>query len=194
MLPVVDPSTTIQPAAGPPVFERVAVIGLGAIGGSIALAARAAWPTGLVIGVDTNEQLEHAARRHMIDVGASDLNIISGATLIVLARSPAENLAPLAALGDYVGQRAVVTEVGGAAPALVEAARALPGHLSFIAGHPRVEVPDTSMAAARADLLAGCVWEFFSPAHEPATGQGADDALAALFRFAKALGAHPRLG
>ncbi len=47
-LPVVEPDE-----AGPrPVFERIGIIGLGLIGGSIALAARRAWPRARVIGVD----------------------------------------------------------------------------------------------------------------------------------------------
>ena len=48
----------------PPVFERIAIVGLGLVGGSIALAARQAWPASLVIGVDRNDVLERAMIRH----------------------------------------------------------------------------------------------------------------------------------
>ena len=43
----------IQPGAmdgAPPLFDKIAIVGLGLIGGSIALAARQVWPKGLVIG------------------------------------------------------------------------------------------------------------------------------------------------
>ena len=62
------PMAADPPAGGPPVFERVAIVGLGLIGGSLALAARKAWPAGLVIGVDRNEVLEKAMVRHAVDV------------------------------------------------------------------------------------------------------------------------------
>ena len=51
----------IQPGASngsPPIFEKVAIVGLGLIGGSIALAVRQHWPSSLVIGVDRKEVLE----------------------------------------------------------------------------------------------------------------------------------------
>ena len=50
-----------------PVFPTIAIVGLGLIGGSIALAARRIWPTSLVIAVDNKDVLETAMRLHAID-------------------------------------------------------------------------------------------------------------------------------
>jgi prephenate dehydrogenase len=48
-IPVIQP---IRRAEGrPPIFEKIGIVGLGLIGGSIALAARQLWPTALVIAV-----------------------------------------------------------------------------------------------------------------------------------------------
>ena len=86
-----DPSRrlpVIQPGAGggtPPVFDKIAVVGLGLIGGSIALAARELWPGSLVIGVDDKDVLERAMVRHAIDVAADDLVVMAEADLVVLA-------------------------------------------------------------------------------------------------------------
>ncbi|SVC64343.1 uncharacterized protein METZ01_LOCUS317197, partial [marine metagenome] len=55
-------------SSSPVVFKRIAVIGLGLVGGSIALATRRRWPECLVIGVDNKEVLELAMLRHAIDV------------------------------------------------------------------------------------------------------------------------------
>ena len=66
-LPVLQPGKN---AGQPPVFQRVGIVGLGLIGGSIALAARDIWPAGLVIGVDRKDVLERAMVRHAIDVAA----------------------------------------------------------------------------------------------------------------------------
>ena len=67
-LPVIQPDALIS---APPVFEKVAVIGLGLIGGSIALAARRHWPSALVIGIDRKDVLEKAMVLHAIDVAAA---------------------------------------------------------------------------------------------------------------------------
>jgi hypothetical protein len=70
-LPVIQP--TRRPEGQPPIFEKIGIVGLGLIGGSIALAARELWPTSLVIAVDNKDVLETAMRLHAIDVAADDL-------------------------------------------------------------------------------------------------------------------------
>ena len=154
LLPMMDPErATIPPASDPPAFERIAIVGLGAIGGSIALASRAAWPTALVIGVDANEALEQAVLRHAVDVGSSDLSILSGAHLVVLAGAADENARMVEQLPEHLQQAAVVTHVGPASVVLSEAAGALPSHLAFVGGHLMVEVAGPGIAHARPDLL-----------------------------------------
>jgi len=70
-LPVLQPGAGAgaRPGGGdPPIFQRVGIVGLGLIGGSIALAARQIWPAALVIGVDRKDVLERAMVLHAIDV------------------------------------------------------------------------------------------------------------------------------
>ena len=65
-LPVIQPD---QRSAGqPPIFAKIGIVGLGLIGGSIALRARELWPSSLVIAVDQKDVLETAMRLHAIDV------------------------------------------------------------------------------------------------------------------------------
>ncbi len=180
------------PAGSPPIFERIGIVGVGLIGGSVALAARQAWPSGLVIGVDRNDVLEQAVRLHAIDVAAGDLTIVSEADLVILAAPVRENLRVLAQLSDYLAKPAVVTDVGSTKRAIVEAAANLPGHLTFIGGHPLGGSTATGVQAARADLFAGRPW-LFTPAGGagPTGGGGGTTALDRLFDFARALGAAP---
>ena len=49
-LSIIQPGTA---ATASPIFDRIAIVGLGLIGGSIALAAREQWPGGLVIDATT---------------------------------------------------------------------------------------------------------------------------------------------
>src|SRR6476620_6465435 len=109
-LPVIQPGQ--KPAGQKPIFEKIGIVGLGLIGGSIALRARELWPTSLVIGVDDKDVLETAMRLHAIDVAADDLIVVAEADLIVLAAPAKQNIALLDRLDEYVSQPAVVTDTG----------------------------------------------------------------------------------
>src|SRR3954466_10346286 len=99
-LPVIQPGQ--RPAAHPPIFEKIGIVGLGLIGGSIALKAREIWPTSLVIGVDHKDVLETAMRLHAIDVAADDLIVLAEADLVILAAPVQQNLALLEQLDENV--------------------------------------------------------------------------------------------
>ena len=90
-LPVVQPG---RPREGQsPIFQKIGIVGLGLIGGSIALAARQIWPASLVIAVDNKDVLETAMRLHVVDVAADDRIILAEADLIVLAAPALQNIA-----------------------------------------------------------------------------------------------------
>ena len=75
-----------------PVFHKIGVIGLGLIGGSIALAARKVWPSALVIGVDKKGVLEHAMQLHAIDVASDAPVVLADADVGFLAAPVAQNI------------------------------------------------------------------------------------------------------
>src|SRR4029077_3680151 len=99
-LPVIQPGQ--RPAAQAPIFAKIGIVGLGLIGGSIALKARELWPTSLVIAVDNKDVLEMAMRLHAIDVAADDLIVLAEADLIVLAAPVKQNIALLEELDEHV--------------------------------------------------------------------------------------------
>src|SRR5436190_6989196 len=123
-LPILQPGRPVS--AERPVFDKIGIVGLGLIGGSIALAARHIWPTSLVIAVDNKDVLETAMRLHAIDVAADDPIVLAEADLVVLAAPARQNLARLVDLAEYVRQPAVVTDTSSTKRAIVEAARELP--------------------------------------------------------------------
>ena len=186
-LPMLQHPAPVAPEAPatPAPFDRVAVVGLGLVGGSIALAARAAWPQALVIGVDRNAVLEQAMVRHAIDVASDDLMIISEADLVLLATPVSEIVRLLPRLAACVGTNAVVTDVGSTKRAVMDAARALPARLPFVGGHPLAGAARGGFEAARPDLCAGRPWLLV-----PGVG-GSADALGKLTPFIEGLGARP---
>lgn len=184
-LPVIQPARRAE--GQPPLFGRIGIVGLGLIGGSIALAARELWPASLVIAVDNKDVLETAMRLHAIDVAADDLVVLAEADLVILAAPVRQNLALLDQLDEYVRQPAVITDTGSTKREIVEAARRLPGRFTFIGGHPLGGAAASGLEHARADLFRGRPW-LFTPA-----GDGGGEAVEKLLAFAGALGAVPRL-
>ncbi|MEI6667938.1 MAG: prephenate dehydrogenase/arogenate dehydrogenase family protein [Acidobacteriota bacterium] len=167
-----------------PLFDRIGIVGLGMIGGSLALAVRQVWPKTLVIGVDTNDVMERAVQRQAVDVGAADLTILSDAELVVLAAPVSVNLRLLPQLADHVRGECIVTDVGASKRSIVDAAKGLPGRLRFIGGAPLAGAPRMGFEAARADLFANRPWVL-----TPSDGSAL--ALARLSQFVLGVGAVP---
>src|SRR5215831_11594703 len=120
-LPVIQPGRAGK--GQPPVFDKIGIVGLGLIGGSIALAARQLWPSALVIGVDSKGVLETAMRLHAIDVAADDLIVLAEADVVILAAPAQQNIARLAELDEYVRTPAVITDTGSTKRDIAAAAR-----------------------------------------------------------------------
>jgi prephenate dehydrogenase len=175
-LPVIQPG---HPRADAPlIFEKIGIVGLGLIGGSIALAAREIWPKSLVVGVDTKDVLETAMRLHAIDVAADDMVVLAEVDVVILAAPVRQNIERLADLDDAVRTPAIVTDVGSTKRAMVDAASALPPRFTFVGGHPLGGAAKGGLENARPDLF---------------RGQRGAVAVEKLSAFATALGAEPHI-
>src|SRR5262245_28263415 len=177
-LPVLQPGRPSGPPS-PPIFEKIGIVGLGLIGGSIALASRQLWPSSLVVAVDNKDVLETAMRLHAIDVAADDLVVLAEVDIVILAAPVNQNLALLLELDEYVRTPAVVTDVGSTKREVAQAAMSLPDRFTFVGGHPLAGAARGGLENARADLFKGRPWLLTSP-HEKLTA------------FVRALGAAPR--
>src|SRR5881227_1190383 len=94
-IPLIQPGQALRASTSPPVFDKIGIIGLGLIGGSIALASRQLWPKALVIGVDNKDVLETAMRLHAIDVAADDLIVLAEADVVILSAPVKQNITVL---------------------------------------------------------------------------------------------------
>ena len=185
-LPVIQPNQ--RPAAQTPIFGKIGIVGLGLIGGSIALRARELWPSSLVIAVDQKDVLEVAMRMHAIDVAADDLVVLAEADLVVLAAPVRQNIDLLQELDENIRQPAIITDTGSTKREIAAGARTLPPRFTFIGGHPLAGAAQGGLERARPDLFAGRPWLLTSPP----TDQGGA-ALDKLSAFVQALGAEPRV-
>jgi prephenate dehydrogenase len=177
----------VSPAADrrsePPPFQRIAIVGFGLIGGSIALACRERFAGGLIIAVDRKDVLERAMRMHAADVAGDDLVMAAEADLVILAAPVRQNIAVLREIADHVTGEAIVTDAGSTKRAIVDAARELPKRLTFIGGHPLAGAAIGGLQAARADLFHGRPW-ILTPA-----GPDDDPPVLKLGAFVECLGA-----
>jgi prephenate dehydrogenase len=183
-LPVIQPP---KPEGATPVFQKIGIVGLGLIGGSIALASREIWPRSLVIGVDNKDVLETAMRLHAIDVAADDPIVLAEADVVILAAPVRQNIALLEALDENVRQPAIITDTGSTKRAIADAARALPERFTFVGGHPLGGAARGGLEHARPDLFKGRPW-LLTPASD-----AAGPAIEKLSAFVSALGAVPRV-
>jgi len=167
-----------------PPFRSIALVGVGLIGGSIGLAARARWPGLRVIGVDHREVLTGALALGTITDTAADLEAASQADLIVLCAPIAANAASLEALAPRLRGDTVVTDVGSTKRGIVALAddRELAG---FVGGHPLAGAATSATSSAREHLFRGRPW-ILTPGPHSAT-----PAVERLRAFTRALGATP---
>lgn len=168
-----------------PPFSSIAIVGLGLIGGSVALAVRERWPASTVLAVDSQPVLAHAIGSGAIDRVYESVAALPHADLIVLAAPVRQNIQLLDQIGRSLQRPAVVTDVGGTKEEIVTAARGLPRSIAFVGGHPLGGAERGGFAFARPDLFAGRPW-IFTP-----DGDDSTDALARLSRFVTGLGAKP---
>ena len=135
---------------------RVAILGVGLIGGSIGLAARRRLE-GEVVGFDPDrETLERAAQAGVVDRGAGTVAEACEGAGVVFCAAPVASLPGLvgAAL-DACGPDAVVTDVGSTKREIVAA---LGAGERFIGGHPLAGAETSGVENARADLFEGARW------------------------------------
>src|SRR5438067_1426667 len=182
-LPVIQPGQ--RGAGATPIFDKIGIVGLGLIGGSIALKARELWPSALVIAVDNKDVLETAMRLHAIDVAAEDLIVLAEADIVILAAPVKQNIAILDALDDNVRVPAVITDTGSTKREIAAAARGLAPRFTFVGGHPLAGAATGGLEHARPDLFEGRPWLLTS------STDASGPAVEQLSAFVQALGAVP---
>jgi prephenate dehydrogenase len=138
-------------------FERAAVVGVGLIGGSLALAARAAGLVGDVVGVGRGEaNLETALRRGIVDRVTRDPAAIGPVDLVVVAVPVRSTAAVVRGLLPHLRPGTLITDVGSVKESVVQEVEAvLPEDRPFVGAHPIAGNELAGAAAADATLFRG---------------------------------------
>lgn len=162
---------------------KVAVLGVGLIGGSVGMAARQ-WVEGVEItGFGRSpERLAHARELGAIDRAAGSLEEALDGAAICFCCAPVGALgAQIAAALAAAGNDCTVTDVGSTKGGVVEAA----ADRRFVGGHPIAGAETAGVEHARAELFQGATW-YLTP-----TADSSGVLFERLHRFVAALGARP---
>ena len=144
-------------------FRRVAIVGFGLVGGSVAAAAGRRWPGIGIVPIDKGDPLARVA----------------GADLVVLAAPVLASIAALGELPAHLSPGTVVTDVCSTKRLIVAAGSACPS-LAFIGGHPMAGDVRSGAAHARPDLFDGRPWIMTPGANHTAELQRLEEFVAGL--------------
>jgi cyclohexadieny/prephenate dehydrogenase len=165
--------------------QRLSIIGVGLLGGSIGLAVKAAAMPCHIVGYGHRRStLDKALASGAIDEAAGSIaEAVKGADLVILCTPVGLFRQNLTDIAPALAKGAIVTDVGSTKRGVVrEAAEALPRHCRFVGSHPMAGSEKRGVEFARADLFHGarCIL----------TPDGSTDAaaLASVDGFWRALG------
>ena len=146
---------------------RVGIIGLGLIGGSLALALRRLGRSIEVTGVTKRaESAAEAIRRGAVDRASTDLSDLSDCDIVVIATPIEEIPAVMDGLAPIVTTGVLVTDVASVKRPLLGWARRLPNPSRFLGGHPVAGKTRTGLRESDAAIFEDEPWIF-----TPAEGQ-----------------------
>ncbi|HEU0116475.1 MAG TPA: prephenate dehydrogenase/arogenate dehydrogenase family protein [Thermomicrobiales bacterium] len=176
-------------------MQRITIIGLGLIGGSIGLGLRQ-WaeanrasgkPALEVTGFDTDlDHQSYAQKIKAIDHGAWDLaKAVAGADVVVVATPVVAMRETFETIAPQLRPGATVVDVGSTKERVLEWANALlPRTVSFVGSHPMAGTTD-SIEGASAELFKGATWCVSPSVH------ASEDAIRNVLGMIAALGAEP---
>jgi prephenate dehydrogenase len=143
-------------------LHRVSVIGLGLMGGSLALALRRAGLASHIVGCGRQVLVERAIEMGAIDAGTqSAAEAVAGSDYVFLCTPVETSIALLEQIAPHLRQGAVVSDVGSTKETFAAAAREIFGPQAVervLPGHPLAGRELSGLEHASADLYDDCVW------------------------------------
>jgi len=146
-------------------FQRVAFIGIGLIGASMALAMRRAGIVGSMIACARRPKTRKAALRlRIVDEVTADYTVaVKDADLVVIATPISTNGEIAKIIAPHLKKGAIVTDVGSVKQAVIAAvAPHIPRGVDFVPGHPLAGTEHSGPESGFAELFQGR-WALLTP-------------------------------
>ncbi|HCI81414.1 MAG TPA: prephenate dehydrogenase/arogenate dehydrogenase family protein [Ktedonobacter sp.] len=173
---------------GKSLFTRIAIVGLGLIGGSMGLALHKANAATEITGYDLGRGVStHAQKIGAIDQAYDALaDAVRGAELVILATPVGAMRSLLQDIAPYISPDTVVTDVASTKTQVIHWADELLGTKQFVGGHPMTGKEVSGVEAADATLFHNHVYCITPTEHTP------ESALQKVITLAEIVGARVR--
>ena len=144
---------------------KIAIIGLGVIGGSLGLAIRQNNPHVTVVGFDSPDVLRRARTRRVTDISAPSLrSAVSDAEMVFLCTPIASILKLLPKVSRFILPDAIVTDVGSVKGVVQSCAnKCFASRGIFVGGHPMAGSEGSGIEYADALLFQNAVYALCPP-------------------------------
>lgn len=155
------PSSIFHPLSSGVRFQKITIIGVGLLGGSIGLAARRRKLAREIAGfVRRRASLKDCERAGAVDYATTDLlAAVSHADLVILCTPLAQMRSLARQFLPALKRGAIVTDVGSVKAGVVRELESLiaKAGAQFVGSHPMAGAEKTGVAAARADLFQNAI-------------------------------------
>lgn len=165
-------------------FGKVAIVGLGLIGGSLAGALKKSGTVTDVTGIDIDKgSIGYALRKKIIDYGYTNIRDgVSGAEIVVIATNVGDIIKTAVDVFPLARKGAVITDVGSVKGNIVgKMDKLTPANLRFVGGHPIAGTENSGVKASDPGLFRG---KRFIITPTSKTDPGAVKKVSALWRAA----------
>jgi len=148
-------------------FDRIAIIGFGLIGSSLARAIRKAGIAGEIVAIDRDE----AVRARVAELGLADRVVagpegVEGADFVILCVPVRANAGVAEAIAPHLAPGAIISDVGSVKGAVVrDVAPLLPASVHFVPAHPVAGTEHSGPDAGFAELFVNR-WSILTPPPE----------------------------
>ncbi len=168
---------------------KVGIIGLGLIGGSLAIAIREVFPDAFLVALNrSGEPLEAAAADGVIDKGVHEITEdFRDCDYIFLCAPVHTNISFLAPLKPYLTEKTILSDVGSVKSEIHDAVSEYLPEACFIGGHPMAGREKVGYRNASSELIKGCYY-YLTPS--PSSPKEAAERMA---DFIRQLGCRPIL-
>jgi len=141
--------------------RKLAILGVGLIGASLAAALKRAGTVGQIAGYSPGDDAQVARALGHIDVACSSVaEAVAGASFVVLSAPVTAMPALFAGMREALDGQAIVTDCGSTKRSVIDAARHALGDafMRFVPGHPIAGSERSGPQAADPDLFRGRRW------------------------------------
>lgn len=168
-----------------PLFDTVAIVGLGLIGSSVARGVKARGLAPRVVGYDSSTKVHTRAKELAFcdRVANTPAEAVKDAELVMIAVPVGATADAVKSVAPHLRQGAILTEVGSVKAAVIRQVLAmLPAHAIFVPGHPIAGTEHSGPDAGFAELFEGR-WCILTPCE-----RSSEEAVEKVAKFWKGLG------